>query len=165
MKRLDVIGLLLGLSLVQFAHATVSPPAEGIVPARLLLAQAGTGQAPKAKPVPSKKAAIKKPAAKPAKKVASKTPSRKQADAVANALPKPKLDLSLPKDMVQTLQPEAKVHAGAASKPVLPEMFEQKQADGFQLNGRLLSNEMGLNLRTDARRDVEGAALDFKFPQ
>jgi hypothetical protein len=35
----------------------------------------------------------------------------------------------------------------------------------FQLNGRLINNEMQLQLRNDSRRDVEGAAIEFEFPQ
>ena len=39
------------------------------------------------------------------------------------------------------------------------------RAAPFQLNGRLLSNEMQLQLRNEERREVEGAALDFEFKQ
>jgi hypothetical protein len=35
----------------------------------------------------------------------------------------------------------------------------------FQLNGRLINNEMQLQLRNDSRRDVEGAAIDFEYRQ
>ncbi|WP_256577664.1 MULTISPECIES: hypothetical protein [unclassified Pseudomonas] len=118
------------------------------------------------------KAAVAAPKSKPAapnvKKVASKTSSRKKADTVANELPKPKLDLSLPKDMVDALKPEPKGPATVVKAPNrLPAMFNTKPAgqEDFELNGRLISNEMDLNLRNEARRDVEGAALDFKFRQ
>lgn len=53
-------------------------------------------------------------------------------------------------------------------KPLLPPMFTEKpEADDspFQLNGRLISNEMQLQLRNDSRRDVEGAAIDFEYRQ
>ena len=33
----------------------------------------------------------------------------------------------------------------------------------FQLNGRLINNEMQLQLRNEERREVEGAALEFEF--
>jgi hypothetical protein len=51
--------------------------------------------------------------------------------------------------------------------PLLPPMFGEKPADNsaFQINGRLLSNEMKLQLRNEERREVEGAALDFEFKQ
>ena len=47
-------------------------------------------------------------------------------------------------------------------------MFRDKpEADDspFQLNGRLINNEMQLQLRNDSRREVEGAAIDFEFRQ
>ena len=53
-------------------------------------------------------------------------------------------------------------------KPLLPNLFGEKPAEDspFQLNGRLLSNEMELQLRNEARdRQIEGAALDFEFKQ
>lgn len=93
--------------------------------------------------------------------VASK--SKPASEVVKTKLPPPKLDLSLPKDMVQQLKP-----AGTVPMPkhdaILPQMFGEKNS-GFQLNGRLLSNEMQLQLRNEERREVEGAALDFEFKQ
>ena len=53
-------------------------------------------------------------------------------------------------------------------KPLLPAMFTEKpQSDEspFQLNGRLISNEMQLQLRNESRRDVEGAAIEFEYRQ
>lgn len=80
----------------------------------------------------------------------------------------PKLDLSLPPELVQELEPPAKV-VPARRKPILPPMFgtdaSSSDSGPFELNGRLLSNEMQLQMRNDSRRDVEGAALDFKFKQ
>jgi hypothetical protein len=79
-----------------------------------------------------------------------------------------KLDLSLPPELAKELKPVATV-TPKPRKPLLPPMFGDKEesTDGgpFQLNGRLLSNEMQLQMRNDNRRDVEGAALDFKFKQ
>ncbi|MNR57724.1 hypothetical protein D3C85_1785580 [compost metagenome] len=45
---------------------------------------------------------------------------------------------------------------------LLPQMFSDK-AGPFQLNGRLISNEMQLQLRNEERHEVEGAALEFEF--
>ncbi|WP_065257193.1 translation initiation factor 2 [Pseudomonas bananamidigenes] len=120
------------------------------------------------KPVSSKKAvpAKDKPAKKtvPAKKRAPIASKSKSASEVAKTpLPPARLDLSLPREMVQQLKP-----AGTVPLPrhdaILPQMFGEKSS-GFQLNGRLLSNEMQLQLRNEERREVEGAALDFEFKQ
>ncbi|WP_296257466.1 MULTISPECIES: translation initiation factor 2 [unclassified Pseudomonas] len=89
-------------------------------------------------------------------------------------LPEASLDLSLPPDMVKQLAPPPGVitaaakpkSPGTAAKPLLPKMFPDSNSDpDFQLQGRLLSNEMQLQLRNEARKDVEGAALDFTFKQ
>ncbi|HYQ48982.1 MAG TPA: hypothetical protein VES70_00985 [Pseudomonas sp.] len=120
--------------------------------------QAQQGKAA-AKPAKSKP----KPKPKPKAKVARKPVSK----AVAKPLPKAKLDLSLPADMVDDLEPSVG-NSGNRRKPLLPAMFTEKpQSDDspFQLNGRLISNEMQLQMRNDSRRDVEGAAIDFEFRQ
>ncbi|PHN18551.1 translation initiation factor 2 [Pseudomonas sp. ICMP 460] len=129
---------------------------------------ASAGQkAPAKKPAPAKKAPeTKKKAAavKKRKPIASKS---KSAHEVAKTkLPPAQLDLSLPSDMVKHLQPIGTMPK-PKSVPLLPPMFGEKPSDNsaFQINGRLLSNEMKLQLRSDERRDVEGAALDFEFKQ
>ncbi|AZF17388.1 Translation initiation factor 2 (GTPase) [Pseudomonas sp. R3-18-08] len=128
-----------------------------------------------AKPAASaeQKAAAKKPAAQ-AKKKTAKVKKRapiasksKSAHEVAQTkLPPAQLDLSLPSDMVRLLQPIGTMPK-PKSVPLLPPMFSEKPSDNsaFQINGRLLSNEMKLQLRNEERRDVEGAALDFEFKQ
>ena len=114
------------------------------------------------KTVPAKKTPQKKAA--PAKKRAPVASKSKSAKEVAKTpLPSAKLDLSLPKDMVQELKPPGSVTL-PKREPILPQMFGEKNS-GFQLNGRLLSNEMQLQLRNEERREVEGAALDFEFKQ
>ncbi|OOV95523.1 translation initiation factor 2 [Pseudomonas sp. MF4836] len=123
-------------------------------------------------PSASKKPAAAKPAANPKK--AAKTKKRapiasksKSAREIAKTpLPPAKLDLSLPPEMVKHLQPIGTV-AMPKREPLLPQMFGEKpkESSPFQLNGRLLSNEMQLQLRNEERRDVEGAALDFEFKQ
>lgn len=119
-------------------------------------AQGGTTKAP-AK-------ASGKPATKPASK--SKPRAKPVSKAVAQPLPKARLDLSLPSDMVRELKPQVGGAAPIARKPLLPAMFSDKpEADDspFQLNGRLISNEMQLQLRNDSRKEVEGAAIEFQF--
>ena len=103
-------------------------------------------------------------AARPAAKTVHKKPVAK---VVAKPLPKPKLDLSLPASMVENLTPEVGDPA-MRRKPLLPSMFPQKPVSHdspFQLNGRLINNEMQLQLRNDSRHEVEGAAIDFEFRQ
>ncbi len=103
--------------------------------------------------------------------VASKSKSASQVvkETKLNKVP---LDLSLPPEMVKQLTPPANVISSASkakapstgAKPLLPKMFPDANADpDFQMQGRLLSNEMDLQLRNEARKDVEGAALDFTF--
>ena len=82
-------------------------------------------------------------------------------------LPSAKLDLHLPPEMVRQLRPLGTVPM-PAHKPLLPNMFGEKSVEEspFQLNGRLLSNEMDLQLRNEYRHnEIEGAALDFEFKQ
>ncbi|SES88190.1 hypothetical protein SAMN05216197_10384 [Pseudomonas graminis] len=105
--------------------------------------------------------------------VASKSKSASQV-VKETRLNKVPLDLSLPPEMVKQLTPPANVITSASktkaqssgAKPLLPKMFPDANADpDFQMHGRLLSNEMDLQLRNEARKEVEGAALDFKFKQ
>ncbi|EJM56716.1 hypothetical protein [Pseudomonas sp. GM48] len=115
---------------------------------------------------PVKKASPAKKPATPVKKrppIASK--SKPASEVVKTELPSAKLDLSLPRDMVQELKPLGTV-VSPKREPLLPQMFGEKSGSSpFQLNGRLLSNEMQLQLRNEERREVEGAALDFEFKQ
>lgn len=112
--------------------------------------------APVKKAIPAKKKAVKKRSP-----IASK--SKPASEVVKTKLPSASLDLSLPKDMVEELKP-----LGTVTLPrhdaLLPQMFGDKSSP-FQLNGRLLSNEMQLQLRNEERREVEGAALEFEFKQ
>jgi len=111
------------------------------------------------KAVPAKKTQQK--VIKKRKPVASK--SKPASELVKTKLPPAKLDLSLPKDMVEELKPKGTVEL-PKREPILPQMFGEKN-NGFQLNGRLLNNEMQLQLRNEDRREIEGAALDFEFKQ
>ncbi|AGE26948.1 hypothetical protein A986_00495 [Pseudomonas fluorescens BRIP34879] len=115
----------------------------------------------------TKKTAQAKKATVAKKKRASARKKSKSAREVAQTkLPPAQLDLSLPSDMVRHLQPIGTMPK-PKSVPLLPPMFGDKPSDNsaFQINGRLLSNEMKLQLRNEERRDVEGAALDFEFKQ
>jgi len=142
------------------ASVVLAAPAGGAAPA------ANTQQkAPAKKVVPAKKAPAKKAA--PAKKRAPIASKSKSAHEVAKTpLPPAQLDLSLPSNMVRHLQPLGTMPQ-PKNVPLLPPMFAEKPTDNsaFQINGRLLSNEMQLQLRNEERRDVEGAALDFEFKQ
>ncbi|MDD2048190.1 translation initiation factor 2 [Pseudomonas putida] len=151
MKALSRVGLflcLLGL-LAGIGNATAqTPPAA--TPGKP--ASAST----KAKPV------VQKKQVKPVRHKAAKS-SR----AAPAPLPRAKLDLRLPADMVKDLKPPTQDPV-STPKPLLPYLFGEKPpADSpFQLNGRLLSNEMQLQLRNDARQqDIEGAAIEFEFKQ
>ena len=115
----------------------------------------------------TKKTAQAKNATVAKKKRASARKKSKSAREVAQTkLPPAQLDLSLPSDMVRHLQPIGTMPK-PKSVPLRPPMFGDKPSDNsaFQINGRLLSNEMKLQLRNEERRDVEGAALDFEFKQ
>jgi hypothetical protein len=122
--------------------------------------------APATKIAPVKKTAPAKENGKPVQKrapIASK--SKSASEIVKIALPPARLDLSLPKDMVDELDPVGTVPL-PQHDAILPQMFGDKTGSSpFQLNGRLLSNEMQLQLRNEERRDVEGAALEFEFKQ
>ena len=138
--------------------------APGVLAAAAQEKPAATSTANKAakSATPAKKAQAKKNATvKKRRPVASK--SKPASEVAKTKLPPAKLDLSLPKDMVEELKPKGTVEL-PRHEGILPQMFGEKD-NGFQLNGRLLSNEMELQLRNEARRDVEGAALDFEFKQ
>ncbi|WLG43511.1 translation initiation factor 2 [Pseudomonas sp. FP1740] len=116
------------------------------------------------KTAPVKKATPVKKKAAPVKKrspIASK--SKPASEVVKTQLPPATLDLSLPKDKVEELKPVGTVPL-PRHDAVLPQMFGGKSSP-FQLNGRLISNEMQLQRRNEERRDVEGAALEFEFKQ
>ena len=101
------------------------------------------------------------------KKSSAASKSKSVRRSAKKPLPAAKLDLSLPPDMVRQLKPLGTVPM-PAHKPLLPNMFGDKTAQDspFQLNGRLISNEMGLQLRNEARQnEIEGAALEFEFKQ
>ncbi|WP_422403191.1 hypothetical protein [Pseudomonas sp. GZD-209] len=162
MKALRPLALILSLSLPWYSGGLVhaaQPPAKE---------QAQQGKAAKpvskvaAKPVAKAPA---KPAVKPKPKQKPVTRSKGVSKVASQPVPAAKLDLSLPTDMVKHLKPDVG-DAASPRKPLLPSMFSEKPVTDdspFQLNGRLINNEMQLQLRNDSRRDVEGAAIEFEF--
>ena len=154
-----VIGL---LSLCNVGTVLAASPVTSDKPA------ASSQQKPPAKkPAPAKKAPeTKKKAATVKKRAPIATKSKSAHEVAQTKLPPAQLDLSLPSDMVRHLQPLGTVPK-PKSVPLLPPMFGEKPTDNsaFQINGRLLSNEMKLQLRNEERREVEGAALEFEFKQ
>ena len=141
---------------------TVLP--EGVMAAAQENPATNTTQTTTKKPVAAKKAAPVQKKATPIKKrppIASK--SKPASEVVKTQLPPVSLDLSLPQHMVEQLKPSGTV-ALPKHDGVLPQMFGDKTSQ-FQLNGRLISNEMQLQLRNEERRDVDGAALEFEFKQ
>lgn len=125
------------------------------------VAKAPVSQPPIVKPEPSKpvaKATPSKPVSKPAR----------EKSAVERKLPSIKLDLSLPRELVEDL------HHGeplVEEKPLLPPLFVDKEAKPapFQLSGQLITNEherdkSGEKLERDNYFDkVDGAQLNFEF--
>ncbi|MFC5696300.1 hypothetical protein ACFPU0_12135 [Pseudomonas sp. GCM10022186] len=129
------------------APAPAAPPE---APAPAAPEQPAPVPAPEAKPVPSP-APTPRPVSPPPMPV---TPKEPVPTATAKAMT---LDLSLPRELADTLQPDEV----ADELPVLPQMFVEKPApEGpFQLNGKLLTNER----EDDYWRSVEGAELQFEF--
>ncbi|SCY70142.1 hypothetical protein SAMN03159391_02721 [Pseudomonas sp. NFACC37-1] len=156
--NVPVAWVLIGLfSAFQMGGAVLAAPAQEkpVVSA--------TKNAPEKTSVAKKPSAKKAVAAKKKKRAPIASKSKSAREVAKTPLPPAKLDLSLPHDMVEELQPPGKV-APPKREPLLPSMFGEKPGP-FQLNGRLLSNEMQLPLRNQERNEVEGAALDFEFKQ
>ncbi|MBC3253862.1 translation initiation factor 2 [Pseudomonas paralactis] len=154
-----VIGL---LSLCNVAPVLAATPVADDKPAASAEQKSSAKQ-----PIPAKKApATAKKAVKTKKRAPVASKSKSAREVAQTKLPPAQLDLSLPSDMVRLLQPIGTMPK-PKSVPLLPPMFGEKPTDNsaFQINGRLLSNEMKLQLRNDERHDVEGAALDFEFKQ
>jgi len=103
------------------------------------------------------------PAAPVVKSKGKATGKSEDAPAEAVTLVKPKLDLSLPRELVESLEPEAKQKAIAnkSESGLLPPMFAEKEdvQQPFQLSGRVISNELERN------SGIEGAELQFHFRQ
>ncbi|WP_178083596.1 hypothetical protein [Pseudomonas sp. DY-1] len=113
---------------------------------------------PESKPVPPPPVPTPKPVPSPPAPVKPKEPP--VAASTEAPLPKAKLDLTLPKGLVDQLQP-SEATADLPDQPLLPQMFVEKPApeSPFQLNGKLITNER----EDDYWRSVEGAELQFEF--
>lgn len=133
--------------------------------------QQNTAIAPATKS-PATQAKIPQP--EPSKPLAKATPTKpvskpaREKSAVEQKLPPIKLDLSLPRELVDDL------HHGEPlleEKPLLPPLFVEKEAKPapFQLSGKLITNEherdrSGEKLERDNYFDkVDGAQLNFEF--
>ena len=132
--------------------------------APIVLAAAEQKPAPAKKTVQAKKPAPVKKTAKVKKRAPTASKSKSAREVAQTKLAPAQLDLSLPQEMVRHLQPLGTMPQ-PRNVPLLPPMFDEKPVDNsaFQINGRLLSNEMQLQMRNEERRDDEGAALDFEF--
>ncbi|CAM2861511.1 MULTISPECIES: translation initiation factor 2 [Pseudomonas] len=152
--------LLICLASLCNATSVLAAPAS----APVVLAAAEQKPAPAKKTVQAKKTAPVKKATKEKKRAPIASKSKSAHEVARTRLPPAKLDLSLPQEMVRHLQPLGTMPK-PKNVPLLPPMFGEKPVDNsaFQINGRLLSNEMQLQMRNEERRDVEGAALDFEF--
>lgn len=169
MSRFRSLIVLLSLSLLA---ACDNPPEPSAPPAQKQTVSAPTpaqavpppgepepAQTPKKLPALGSKAvedtSLPKPAerqAKPAAKVASQKP-----------LPAVELDLQLPRELVEQLQPDEPASGEIAQPALLPEMFVEKPKEPgpFELNGRLITHDRE---KSDNYWDsVEGAELQFKF--
>lgn len=153
------------------APEAVKPPVHELAPNVSVVPVTAKGDAAPASKA-NKADAAKAPAAKTAAEkkreaVTRKSVAESKKTLKDTSLNNAKLDLSLPPELAEELQPAGTTKA-KPRKPLLPPMFGDKRASGndpFELNGRILSNEMELQMRNESRRDVEGAALDFKFRQ
>ncbi|MCO6057492.1 hypothetical protein NG726_12515 [Pseudomonas sp. MOB-449] len=124
------------------------PAVPDLAPAASMPEPVAPPPAPAPKPVTPPPAPVK-PKQEPPVETSTKAP-----------LPKAKLDLTLPKDLVNQLEP-GDATADLPSQPLLPKMFVEKPEteSPFQLNGKLITNER----EDDYWRSVEGAELQFEF--
>lgn len=121
----------------------------------------GAGEPAQVAPPPEPVPATPEPAPKPVSPPpapANATPP--EPPSVKAPLPKAKLDLSLPSELVEQVQPGDATDA-LPEQPLLPQMFVEKPLpeSPFQLNGKLITNER----EDDYWRSVEGAELQFEF--
>lgn len=167
MPRFSVLPLLLILGLLSACDDQPAPPAgtqapvdepsrtTPVTPEKPI---APPEQTPEKLPEPGSKViedtSLPKPADSKPKPAAKVSPQEK--------LPPVRLDLKLPPELVEQLQPDEPPEE-AGSPPLLPELFVEKPKEPgpFELNGRLITNEREKD--EGYWNSVEGAELQFKF--
>ncbi|MDO9619019.1 MAG: hypothetical protein Q7J43_15245 [Pseudomonas sp.] len=150
---------LLVLSACDSQESTTTAPREPAKPAISVISVAPADvvpvPVPDPEPVPTPKPPVKPPSepARPIPKPAAKEP------AVTPAL-KENLDLSLPADLFDELQPFATPDE-FSSPALLPPLFRAQESSQspFQLHGKLITNEQ----EDDYWDSLEGAELQFEF--
>ena len=161
MKSIFPVGLLLACLLSVLNVGTVTAATATDKPV------AASQERPVKKVVAVKKPVTPKKAAPQKKRppIASKSKSASEVVRTTD-LPSTNVDLSLPPEMVKQLQPLGSVPI-VKRAPLLPPLFGEKPKEDskFQLNGRLISNELQLQMRNEDHREIEGAALEFQFNQ
>lgn len=87
--------------------------------------------------------------------------SRAAQSSKSQSLPPVKLDLRLPAELVEQMEP-GEPQKGLSRESLLPPLFVEKPAEPgpFQLNGRLITND---HSKEDYLDSVEGAELQFEF--
>lgn len=137
-------------------------PAAAAVPSAADSVPASAPAEPESRPLPAP--AVKVQAPRP-KSVASKPASKSTATSQKLA-PLP-LDLSLPHDLVDQLEPGEPIPDIVPRPRLLPPLFGEKPAEpsAFQLSGKLITNDLDREkLESDNYLDkVEGAQLNFEF--
>ena len=117
---------------------------------------------PESRPLPAPVVKVQAPRPKP---VASKPSSK--STAVSQKLAPLPLDLSLPHDLVDQLEPGQPIPDIVPRPRLLPPLFGEKPAEpsAFQLSGKLITNDLDREkLESDNYLDkVEGAQLNFEF--
>ncbi len=140
----------------------VVPVAVPEVPAAAAVPTAADPAPPESRPLPAPVVKAQTPRPKPA---ASKPASKSSATSQKLA-PLP-LDLSLPHDLVDQLEPGQPIPDIVPRPRLLPPLFGEKPAEpsAFQLSGKLITNDLDREkLESDNYLDkVEGAQLNFEF--
>ena len=137
-------------------------PAAAAVPTAADPVPASAPAEPESAPLPTPVVKAQTPRPKPA---ASKPASKSSATSQKLA-PLP-LDLSLPHDLVDQLEPGEPIPDIVPRPRLLPPLFGEKPAEpsAFQLSGKLITNDLDREkLESDNYLDkVEGAQLNFEF--
>ena len=162
MKVFQILPLFLAFGLLMACDEPPKPVSPPPQPPAAEPEKAAVTPTPPAHPAPEKaekpkpkQVAVPPKASKPASKPSA---GSAVAPSVKEPLPPLKLDLHLPDELVETLEPGDPIDP---PKPLLPPMFIEKptQPGPYQLNGRLITNDRG----DDYWDSVEGAELQIEF--